>query len=167
MGHFCLMMITSHSRKEKYYEPCITFFGNFCCNWGRFVILTSEPAEAVKKYSIADLSGSYFYVIWKYERKRSEALPLWTVVVALEGSPLTALEGYQYRDAKMLRDRNGYRRCWYLHIPVSPEGSVLLTEDGYTDPTHCQIVNKGGHILCDSVYRNLGIYSTIGIGVKE
>ncbi len=133
-----------------------------------FVILTSEPAEAVKTYSIADLSGSYFFVNME---TREEEVGGSIVPDRCSGFGTITFDGAG--NATLI----GTRRCSVsgtfandasnFTYTVSPEGGVLLTEEDYTDSTHCQIVNKGGMLLCDGVYRNESIYSWIAIGVKE
>jgi len=133
-----------------------------------FVILTTQPAEAVRTYRDADLSGSYYFVNMEIRQE-------WVGGVLVDES--CSGFGRITFDGAGKATSIGTRRCsksgtfindsnTYTYA-VDPDGSFLLLEDGYTDPTHCQITNKGGIILCDGVPRNAGIYSWIGIGVKE
>lgn len=133
-----------------------------------FVMLTNEPAEAVRTYSIRDLSGSYFFVNMEIRQELVEGVLVDESCsafgrITFDGAGKATIIGTR-RCSKSGTFINEFNTYTY---DVDPDGSFLLLEDGYTDPTHCQITNKGGIILCDGVPRNVGIYSWIGIGVKE
>ena len=132
--------------------------------YGIVLIAHSQYVYAAKTFSNADLKGEYYYNLVQI---RQDETP--DVDYCDEFGTITF-------DGAGLATGTGTRKCSVtgpatesgdFTYSVNPDGSVLITEVGFTDPKRGQLVDKGRMVLIDGTTRDALIYVTHGVAVKK
>jgi hypothetical protein len=133
------------------------------------LIAAHNPAEAGRTYDLRDLRGTYYFVVTEI---RFEHLP------GIPDPVMDYCTGYgtiTFDGAGGAAISSGTRRCsatgtvtdsGNFTYTVNSDGSFLLTEVGFADPSHGQILDNGNMILVDGTLRNPDILLWQGVGVK-
>ena len=132
--------------------------------FGILLIAHGQSADAGKTYNNAGLKGEYYYNLVQIRRDETPDVDYCDEYGTITFDGAGSATGTGTRKCSVTGSATESGDFTYS---VNPDGSVLITEVGFTDPTRGQLVDKGRMILIDGTTRDPLIYVMHGVAVKK